>query len=79
MYFIPLGLLLRGDTAIVAATQKDPADFAHLTWNGFLLDNMLPVTLGNMIGGAVMAGLVYWFVCLRGGMQESQNPTKERE
>lgn len=33
---------------------------------GFLLDNLIPVTIGNIIGGALLVGLVYWFVYLRG-------------
>ena len=37
----------------------------HLTWGNFFIANLLPVTIGNIIGGAVMVGLVYWFVYLR--------------
>jgi len=33
-----------------------------LTWSGFLLGNLLPVTLGNVAGGSVMVGLAYWFI-----------------
>jgi formate transporter len=36
-----------------------------LTWGAFLGRNLLPVTIGNVIGGAVLVGLVYWFVYLR--------------
>ena len=36
------------------------------TVGAFLLHNLLPVTLGNLIGGAVLVGGVYWFVFLRG-------------
>jgi formate/nitrite transporter FocA (FNT family) len=36
-----------------------------LTWGNFFIKNLLPVTIGNIIGGAVMVGLVYWFVYLR--------------
>jgi len=36
-----------------------------LTWIGFLVRNLLPVTIGNLIGGVVLVGLVYWFVYLR--------------
>lgn len=36
-----------------------------LTWIGFLVCNLLPVTIGNLIGGVLLVGLVYWFVYLR--------------
>lgn len=51
MYFFPVALLQ--NTAI------------DVTWGDFLLQNLLPVTIGNIIGGAVLVGLVYWFVYLR--------------
>jgi len=53
MYFVPLGMLLSGEAS------------GDLTWNGFLLGNLLPVTLGNVAGGSVMVGLAYWFIYLR--------------
>jgi formate transporter len=65
MYFIPMGLLLRGRPEVVAATPAGAEGLAALGWEGFLLGNLLPVTLGNVVGGAVMVGLVYWFVYLR--------------
>lgn len=36
-----------------------------LTWIGFLVCNLLPGTIGNLIGGVLLVGLVYWFVYLR--------------
>ena len=36
------------------------------TWSSFLFRNLAPVTRGNVIGGAVLVGAVYWFVYLRG-------------
>jgi formate/nitrite transporter len=79
MYFIPIALLLRGDAQVMAATHRDAADFAHLTWNNFLVDNLLPVTIGNIVGGALMVGLVYWFVYLRKETQALGSPAKEKE
>ena len=46
--------------------NKTPADFPALTWDGFFINNLLPVTIGNIIGGGIMVGLVYWFVYLKG-------------
>lgn len=67
MYFIPVGLMVKqwGSAGFFTAIQRTPADFPHLTLGNFLLGNLLPVTIGNIIGGAVMVGLVYWFVYLR--------------
>jgi len=44
---------------------KTALDFPNLTLGNFFLENLLPVTIGNIIGGAVMVGLIYWFVYLR--------------
>jgi formate transporter len=67
MYFIPLGLLIKAvaPPAFWTAIHAAPADYPALTWQGFLLGNLLPVTIGNIIGGAVLVGAVYWFVYLR--------------
>ena len=45
------------------AAHPAPA-LANLTWSGSRR-HLLPVTIGNVIGGAVMVGAVYWFVYLR--------------
>ena len=71
MYFIPIGLLIKTDTAYLAAMGAAPDAYAMLTWHGFLLHNLLPVTLGNVIGGGVLVGLVYWFVYLRREQREA--------
>ena len=69
MYFISLGLFIKqgAPQTFWAGLAKSPADWPHLTWPGFWLGNLLPVTIGNLIGGSLMVGLVYWFVYLRGG------------
>jgi len=61
MYFIPIALLIKDfDAAFVAGMNLE-----NLTWSAFLLKNLLPVTLGNIIGGGLMVGVVYWFIYLR--------------
>lgn len=60
MYFIPLGIMLKGTGAAAASGL----DLANLTWGGFL-NNLVPVTLGNMVGGAIFVGLAYWLVYVR--------------
>lgn len=64
MFMVPLGILIKGSAGadFWAATGLDPAAFAHLTWQQFLTGNLLPVTLGNIVGGGVMIGVLYWTV-----------------
>lgn len=64
MYFIPYALLVQSDEVWVSSTSG-ASNFDELSWGGFLADNLLPVTIGNVIGGGLMVGAVYWFVYLR--------------
>ena len=66
-YFLPMGLFIKSGApdSFWASIGKTAADFPALTWSNFLIGNMLPVTIGNIIGGSLMVGAVYWFVYLR--------------
>ena len=64
MYFISIGLLVKTDDDFVASLDPVP-DLDGLTWGSFFADNLLPVTIGNVIGGGLMVGAVYWLVYLR--------------
>jgi formate/nitrite transporter len=65
MYFLPLALLITTlDPGFVSAHGLGD-DAAALTWIGFLVRNLVPVTIGNLLGGVLLVGLVYWFVYLR--------------
>ena len=67
MYFIPVALFIKSgaDGEFWGAIGKTAADFPDLTWGNFFVANLIPVTIGNMIGGVVMVGLIYWFIYLR--------------
>ena len=63
MFFIPMGLALKGQTAIVTAAGL--ADkLSQLTIGGMVM-NLIPVTLGNIVGGAFFVATLYWIVYLR--------------
>lgn len=68
MYFIPLGLFIK--TSLAA----DAAAYGNLTWTNFFVSNLLPVTIGNMIGGVLMVGIVYWFIYLRPANHAQDHP-----
>jgi formate/nitrite transporter len=64
MYLIPLALLIKWFGPDAIWTKLALADFGGLTVFGFFA-NLVPVTIGNIIGGGVLVGAVYWFVYLR--------------
>ncbi len=63
MYYIGAGLLAMGNPDYVAAATAAGIDTAALTWGNFFAANLLPVTLGNIIGGCGV-GAAYW-ACFR--------------
>jgi len=74
MYFIPMGLLIKqfapasfwaADALAKATPAVTVAAYTRLTWVNFFVNNLIPVTIGNIIGGAGLVGLVYWFAYLR--------------
>jgi formate/nitrite transporter len=65
MYLIPLGLMIQEwGPEILGQTARTSNAADLLTWPRFLW-SLVPVTLGNMIGGGLLVGGVYWFVYLR--------------
>lgn len=64
MYFIPMGLLLSEQPAVVEVANLPSDRLAALNGAG-LVTNLTAATLGNIVGGGVLVGLVYWFVYLR--------------
>ncbi len=67
MYFISIGLLIKyfAPASFWTAVARVPGDYPMLTVQAFFANNLLPVTIGNIIGGALMVGGMYWFVYLR--------------
>lgn len=68
MYYIPAGLLAKANGAWVEAAGTigvTAEKLGHLTWGNFLLRNLLPVTIGNIVGGGIMVAMAYWFVYIR--------------
>jgi formate/nitrite transporter len=70
MYFIPAGILIKAwaPASFWSDIGRTAGDAPTVTWHDLLVGNLLPVTIGNLIGGAVLVGLVYWFVYLRGSV-----------
>ncbi len=62
MYYIPAGLLIKANSAFVELAGVSAAELSRLTWPGFFIYNLLPVTLGNIVGGGLFVGIIYWYV-----------------
>lgn len=66
MYFIPYALLIKYfDPAYISTVGDRVANLDKLTLQAFLFNNLLPVTIGNIIGGAVLVAAVYWVIFLK--------------
>lgn len=65
MYFIPYGLFIQQFDPAFMASLGNKVNLESLSWSAFFLKNLLPVTIGNIIGGALLVGIFYWWIYLR--------------
>ncbi|QEK13072.1 formate/nitrite transporter family protein [Crassaminicella thermophila] len=65
MYYIPAGILAKTNSSWAAASHLSPEKLANLNWTTFITKNLIPVTIGNIIGGILFVGIVYWLVYLK--------------
>ena len=66
MYFIPYSLFIQQFDPAFIAGLGNKVSLESLSWSAFFVKNLLPVTIGNIIGGALLVGLLYWLIYLRG-------------
>ncbi|AKA39825.1 formate transporter FocA [Yersinia ruckeri] len=71
MFMIPMGIVIKNFASpeFWQAVGATPEQFANLTVSNFVIDNLIPVTIGNIIGGGLLVGLTYWVIYLRGDQQ----------
>jgi formate/nitrite transporter len=60
MYYIPAGIFAKANAAWAAASGVGAQQLAELNWGTFITKNLIPVTLGNIVGGALLVGSLYW-------------------
>ncbi|MBU5228071.1 formate/nitrite transporter family protein [Clostridium senegalense] len=61
MYYLTIGLLAKGNPVYVEASHQTAEKLANLNVMG-VIHNLIPVTIGNIIGGSILIGLTYWFI-----------------
>jgi len=60
MYYIPAGLFASWDPSYMASAHSAGINGSVLSWSRFFFSNLLPVTIGNIVGGTGLVGAVYW-------------------
>jgi len=71
MFFIPLGIALANDSGITSLAGVNMALYPKLgaglttDWVNFIINNLIPVTIGNIVGAAIFVAAIYWWVYIR--------------
>lgn len=67
MFMIPMGIAIShfASPEFWVAINVDPAQFADLDLYHFIIKNLIPATLGNIVGGVFFIGLMQWFLHIR--------------
>lgn len=73
MFMIPIGITIQSlaPAEFWTMTGHNPAEFADLTLSHFIFANLIPVTIGNIIGGGLLVGLTYWIIYRRDDIKGS--------
>jgi formate transporter len=67
MYFVPVAIFARwtAPQSFWEQVGRTAADYPALEWPTFFVQNLIPVTLGNIVGGVLLVGVVYWLAYRR--------------
>jgi len=73
MYFIPAGIFAKSFPAAVTASGKTTEQLVGLNWGSMWANNLITVTAGNIVGGAIFVGVVYFFAHVRQSAPAASN------
>lgn len=80
MYYIPAGIIAKNNSAYAAKAMEaygyTAADLDKLSWKSFFVNSSIPVTLGNIVGGMVFIGLIFWLIYGKKYENKANNLTK---
>ncbi|CAH0526081.1 formate transporter FocA [Vibrio hippocampi] len=67
MFQVPMAIAIKtfAPAEFWQMTGANIADYADLNMLDFIINNLVPVTLGNIIGGGLFVGMWYWMIYLR--------------
>ncbi len=66
MYFIPAGIFAGTFPRAVELSGLSPSELAGINWTSMWTQNLIPVTLGNIVAGALFVGAAYFYVYVKG-------------
>lgn len=75
MYYIPAGIMAKGNDIFVKTASElgvTTEKLEHLNWGTFFTRNLIPVTIGNIVGGGVFVASIYWFAYVRNNKKVNQ-------
>ena len=81
MYYIPAGIFAKGNILYVnnaIESGLSQSVINNLGWTSMFVNNLLPVTLGNLLGGSLFVGLAYWLIYIvrRDASHDHTNPNR---
>lgn len=82
MYYIPAGIMAKSTKVFVdsaATLGVTPEKLASLNAGSFIVNNLIPVTLGNIVGGGIFVALAYWFLYVKKNKTEYRVEAKYKE
>lgn len=62
MYLVPVGIFLKNDFNLIKLINFD---ITNLNFLNFFIKNLIPVTIGNIVGGSILIGFLYYLVYLK--------------
>ncbi len=71
MYFIPAGIWAKAFPGATAASGLSPEQLESINWGSMWTNNLIPVTLGNMVGGVLFVGLAYFYAHVKSPKTEN--------
>lgn len=75
MYYIPAGILAKSNEKWAEAAMAHGVTaekLAHLNWQTFAVNNLVPVTLGNIVGGGLLVAIAYWVAYQKSGQKQGK-------
>lgn len=64
LFMVPLGIAIHtfAGSTFFTSIGLEASQFNDLTAGHFIFNNLIPVTLGNIVGGGILVGLGYWWI-----------------